>query len=63
MESSGCMVRSWSVEGMEGIRLGGVAPITRLAEEPIGVSIRAPTCVTFRKTNIHTHCVIQIMRE
>ena len=45
MESSGCMVRSWSAEGMEGIegiRLGGVVPITRLAEEPIGVSIRAP---------------------
>ena len=42
VESSGCMVRSWSVDGMEGIVPGGVAPITRLAEEPIGVSIRVP---------------------
>jgi hypothetical protein len=42
VESSGCIVRSCSVEGMEGIGPGGVAPITRLAEEPMGVSIRVP---------------------
>ena len=30
------------MDGMEGIGPGGVAPITRLAEEPMGVSIRVP---------------------
>ena len=43
MESSGCIVRSGSLDGMVGMGPGGVAPIIRLAEEPIGVSIRVPS--------------------